>query len=126
MGILATRSFLIILIWLLFLIYFVFLCLISLKVLISSFYSIILWYFYGFLSSHEALFIGGRAICDNLQILAWEGNSLVPHDLLKRSWLSGNRCATTQLTSLGFISQTWVLRSCSLFFRKDPEVTTRG
>jgi len=44
-------------------------------------------YFYGFLSSHEAHFIGERAICDNLQNSCLKGNSLVPHDLLKRSWL---------------------------------------
>jgi hypothetical protein len=43
-------------------------------------------YFYGFLSSHEVHFIDGRAIWELAEFLLG-GNSLVPHDLLKKSWL---------------------------------------
>jgi len=84
-GSLATRSFLIILIWLLFFIYFGFWVLFLYKFWSRPFYSnmLLLW----FLVIPWGPLYRWKSNLWQLAEFLLGGNSLVPHDLLKRSWL---------------------------------------
>lgn len=120
-GNLATRSFLIILIWLLFFIYFVFESYFFISFdLVLLLYSnmLLLW----FLVIPWGPLYRWKSNLWQLAEFLLGGNSLVPHDLLKRSWLwKQMRDNSTHFTLSDMGPEVF----SSFLFRRDPEVSTR-